>query len=104
MKRANRDAAIRLRRAPQNGSRVSPHSALVRVVALRPSFECEDTILQAFRPTPTCTRFRTSIEMPCMKCGTQMRLALIEPQGPNFDLLTYRCIPCNSGESFLKAM
>jgi hypothetical protein len=27
-----------------------------------------------------------------------------EPRGPNFDLLTYRCIPCDSGESFLKAM
>jgi hypothetical protein len=61
-------------------------------------------MLQAFRPTPTCTRFQTSIEMPCIKCGTQMRLALIEPRGPNFDLLTYRCVPCDSGESFLKAM
>lgn len=33
-------------------------------------------MLPAFRPTPTCTRFQTSIEMPCIKCGTQMRLAL----------------------------
>ena len=42
--------------------------------------------------------------MPCMKCGTQMRLALIEPQNGSYDLLTYHCIPCDSGESFLKAM
>jgi hypothetical protein len=41
--------------------------------------------------------------MPCMKCGEGMRLALIEPRGPNFDLLTYRCIRCDSDESFLKA-
>jgi len=33
-----------------------------------------------------------------------MRLALIEPQGQNFNLLTYRCIPCVSEESFLQAI
>lgn len=33
-----------------------------------------------------------------------MRLALIEPRGQKYDLLTYRCTPCDSGESFLKAM
>jgi hypothetical protein len=38
-----------------------------------------------------------------MKCGVQMRLASIEPQGESFDLLTYRCIPCVSEESFLQA-
>ena len=62
-----------------------------------------DRILQTFRPTPTCTRFQTSIEMPCMKCGTQMRLATIEPRDDDYDVLTYRCTPCDSGESFLKA-
>ncbi|MEH2625516.1 DNA-directed RNA polymerase subunit RPC12/RpoP [Bradyrhizobium sp. AZCC 1719] len=60
-------------------------------------------MLQTFRPTPTCTRFQTSIEMPCMKCGKQMRLATIEPRDQNYDVLTYRCTPCDSGESFLKA-
>jgi hypothetical protein len=60
-------------------------------------------MLQTFRPTPTCTRFQTSIEMPCMKCGEQMRLATIEPRDQNYDVLTYRCTPCDSGESFLKA-
>jgi hypothetical protein len=60
-------------------------------------------MLQTFRPTPTCTRFQTSIEMPCMKCGEQMRLAMIEPRDQNYDVLTYRCTPCDSGESFLKA-
>ena len=62
-----------------------------------------DTMLQTLRPTPTCTRFQTSIEMPCMKCGAQMRLATIEPRDQNYDVLTYRCTPCDSGESFLKA-
>jgi len=33
-----------------------------------------------------------------------MRLAMIEPRDRNFDLLTYRCIPCASEESFLQAM
>jgi hypothetical protein len=61
-------------------------------------------MLQTLRPTPTCTRFQTVIEMPCIKCGAQMRLALIEPQAKNFGLLTYRCIPCDSEESFLQAM
>jgi hypothetical protein len=77
-------------------------SELIRSVVLRPPIQCEDTMLPSFRPTPTCTRFQTSIQMPCMKCGTQMRLALIEPRAPNMDLLTYRCVPCDSGESFLK--
>ena len=62
-----------------------------------------DTMLQTFRPTPTCTRFETSIEMPCMKCGAQMRLAVIEPRDQVYDVLTYQCTPCDSGESFLKA-
>src|ERR1700686_4677327 len=39
---------------------------------------CEEPMLQIPRPTPTCTRFKPSIEMPCMKCGTQMRLTLVE--------------------------
>jgi hypothetical protein len=38
-----------------------------------------------------------------MKCGAQMRLVTIEPRDQTYDLLTYRCEPCNSGESFLKA-
>jgi hypothetical protein len=42
--------------------------------------------------------------MPCIKCGKPMRLALIEPRDQNFDLLTYQCVPCDTGESFLKAM
>ena len=47
-------------------------------------------------------RFQTTIEMPCIKCGERMRLASIEPQGQNFDLVTYRCIPCVCEESFLQ--
>ena len=45
--------------------------------------------------------FKTSIKMPCMKCGAQMRLALIEPRDQVYDVLTYRCTPCDSGESLL---
>jgi hypothetical protein len=61
-------------------------------------------MLQSHRPTPTCTRFQATVEMPCIKCGEPMRLALIEPRSLGFDLLTYQCIPCDTGESFLKAM
>ena len=80
-------------------------SGMENVVALRlwVSLGHGDKMLQTFRPTPTCTRFQTSIEMPCMKCGAQMRLATIEPRDQNYDVLTYRCTPCDSGESFLKA-
>jgi hypothetical protein len=56
------------------------------------------------RPTPTCTRFQTTIEMPCIKCSEYMRLVLIEPQDSSFNLLTYRCRACASNESFLKAI
>jgi hypothetical protein len=61
-------------------------------------------LMRPLRPTPTCTRFQATVEMPCMKCGELMRLALIEPRGQNFDLLTYQCTPCDVGESFLKTM
>jgi hypothetical protein len=58
-------------------------------------------MLQITRPTPTCTRFKASIEMPCMKCGTQMRLTLVEPRDSTFELLTYSCTACDSSEVFL---
>ena len=61
-------------------------------------------MLRPLRPTPTCTRFQPTVEMPCIKCGEPMRLALIEPGGQNFALLTYQCVPSDTGESFLKAM
>ena len=61
-------------------------------------------MLPTYRPTPTCTRFKPPVEMPCMTCGVLMRLTLIEPQGPSYNLLTYSCVPCDSGESFLKAV
>ncbi|HLX17510.1 MAG TPA: hypothetical protein VKS24_20155 [Bradyrhizobium sp.] len=55
-------------------------------------------------PTPTCTRFDTTVEMSCLKCSGRMRLTLIEPQDCHFNLLTYRCGGCESDESFLKAI
>jgi hypothetical protein len=39
--------------------------------------------------------------MPCITCGTQMRLTLVEPRDSNFDLLTYSCAACDSNEVFL---
>ena len=59
--------------------------------------------MQIPRPTPTCTRFQPTIEMACSKCGGRMRLVLIQPQDRNFELLTYQCGLCDSGESFLMA-
>jgi hypothetical protein len=55
-------------------------------------------------PTATCTRFQTTIEMPCMICGKAMRLSLIEPRSrSNFETLTYNCVACGSDEIFLMA-
>ena len=55
-------------------------------------------------PTPTCTHFQTT-KIPCLKCGQWMGLTLIEPGGrPNFELRTYACVPCETGESFLMAI
>ncbi len=66
-----------------------------------PSFEDEDT-MQILPPTPTCTRFQVTIEMPCITCGKAMRLSLIEPRnGSNFETLTYNCAACGSEERFL---
>ena len=61
-------------------------------------------MLNTPRPTPTCTRFDTTIELPCIHCNNRMRLILIEPQDGPFNLLTYRCMSCGSHESFLKAI
>jgi hypothetical protein len=63
----------------------------------------EDTMLHTLRPTPTCTRFQATIQMPCIKCAEPMRLTLIEPRRRAFDLLTYHCDQCDSEESFLTA-
>ena len=60
-------------------------------------------MLQTRRPTPTCTRFEPTIEMPCIKCAEPMRLALVEPRRQALDLLTYHCGRCDSEESFLAA-
>jgi len=64
----------------------------------------EGMMLNIPRPTPTCTRFDTTVEMSCLKCSGSMRLVLIEPQDGSFNLLTYRCSGCESDESFLKAI
>jgi DNA-directed RNA polymerase subunit RPC12/RpoP len=53
-------------------------------------------------PTPSCTHFQTT-ELPCLKCGKQMKLTLIEPSGPKFEMRTYKCIPCDIDERFLMA-
>jgi hypothetical protein len=55
-------------------------------------------------PTPTCTYFQTA-KIPCLTCGQLMGLTLIEPGGrPHFELRTYACVPCKTGESFLMAI
>jgi hypothetical protein len=50
-------------------------------------------MLQSCRPTPTCTRFKATVEMPCLKCGEPMKLALIEPRSEHLELLIYQCAP-----------
>jgi hypothetical protein len=55
-------------------------------------------------PTPTCAQFQTT-KIPCLTCGQLMGLTLIEPGGrPHFELRTYACVPCATGESFLMAI
>lgn len=54
-------------------------------------------------PTPSCSRF-SAIELPCAKCGQQMRLVLIEPRTGKLEQRTYYCAPCEFGESFLLAI
>jgi hypothetical protein len=55
-------------------------------------------------PTPTCTQFQAT-KIPCLKCGEWMGLTLIEPGcRPNFELRTYACTSCETGESFLMAI
>jgi hypothetical protein len=61
-------------------------------------------MLNLLRPTPTCTRSQTTIEMACIKCSEQMKLVSIEPQDGQFNLVTYRCGGCAADESFLKAI
>ena len=56
------------------------------------------------KPTPTCTRFQTTTEMSCIRCSERMKLILIEPQGGDFNLVSYRCMGCSADESFLKAI
>ena len=60
-------------------------------------------MLHTLRPTPTCTRFQVTVEMPCIKCTAPMRLAPIEPRRRALDLLTYHCVGCDADESFLTA-
>jgi hypothetical protein len=59
--------------------------------------------MQTLQPTPTCAHFRTT-DLPCLKCSGEMTLMLIEPGGPNFEKLTYRCEPCDLAETFLMAI
>jgi hypothetical protein len=40
----------------------------------------------------------------CSGCSKPMRLARIEPDKPGFDLRTFECAKCNTGESFLVAI
>jgi hypothetical protein len=61
-------------------------------------------MLDLTRPTPTCTRFKTTTEMTCIKCSERMKLVLIEPRDKQLNLLTYRCSGCAANESFLKAI
>jgi hypothetical protein len=54
------------------------------------------------KPTPSCSRF-SSVEIPCSRCGLQMRLVLIEPRTAKLEQRTYFCASCEDGESFLLA-
>jgi hypothetical protein len=40
----------------------------------------------------------------CAKCGSPMRLSLIEPAAPGYDVRTFECVRCNSSERFSVAI
>jgi len=60
-------------------------------------------MLSTPRPTPTCAHFRLA-ELSCTTCSSMMKLILSEPRSPRFELMTYRCVSCETTESFLMAI
>jgi hypothetical protein len=59
----------------------------------------EGTAVTIFEPATSYSKSIT--RPPCSKCGTQMLLARIEPDKPNYDKRTFECATCESSESFV---
>jgi len=55
------------------------------------------------QPNPVVSAVEIGI-LNCSGCGKPMRLACIEPAKPGFDLRTFECPKCNTGETFLVAI
>jgi hypothetical protein len=51
-------------------------------------------------PTPLFSVAEIGV-LNCSGCGNPMRLACIEPGKPGFDLRSFECAKCNTGEAFL---
>jgi hypothetical protein len=54
-------------------------------------------------PNPVLSAVAIGV-LTCSGCGKPMRLACIEPAKPGFDLRTFECAKCNTGETFLIAI
>ena len=50
---------------------------------------------------PATAYSNSIVRPPCSKCGTQVLLALIEPDKPDHDKRTFECSICGHSESFV---
>jgi predicted RNA-binding Zn-ribbon protein involved in translation (DUF1610 family) len=50
---------------------------------------------------PDAPNSNSIVRPPCIKCGTQMFLARIEPLRPNHDRHTFECPECGNSESLV---
>ena len=54
-------------------------------------------------PAPSCVRFKGPV-IPCARCGSQMRLTVLEPhRNDRLEVLTYSCPSCGQNESFINS-
>ncbi len=54
-----------------------------------------------FQPATPFSNSIVRVRPPCSKCGTQMLLALVEPDKPDHDKRTFECPVCEHSESFV---
>jgi hypothetical protein len=54
-------------------------------------------------PDPLYSRAEIGI-LACSKCANPMRLSLIEPASPGYDVRAFECVKCSSRERFSVAI
>jgi hypothetical protein len=61
------------------------------------------SIMFSTQPSPLFSVAEIGV-LNCSGCGKPMKLARIEPDKPGFDLRSFECAKCNTGEAFLMAI